>query len=244
MFTRHRTDDQDQDLEERSEEELREDERPEASGERANGRHAAEHAAADDAAYDAAHARFGGMNAGADFFGWLVAVASAVLMMGAIGALAAAATTQSGWAEIDWAQDPTEREAGTIGLVAAIVLLVVVSVAYYAGGYVAGRMSRFDGGRQGLGVWLIGLLAMVIGIGIGAIFGSQYNVLDRIDLPQLPFSDSEASMGAAITGGVLLLVSLVAALLGGRKGRDYHRLVDAAHLEPLVTTDNGVRRNS
>jgi len=112
----------------------------------------------------------------------------------------------------------------------------VVAVAYYAGGYVAGRMSRFDGGRQGLGVWLIGLAAMVIGGAIGAAFGTQYNVLDRIDLPQLPFSDYEASIGAAVTGGVLLLVTLVTALAGGKAGRDYHRRVDAAHLEQSART--------
>jgi hypothetical protein len=201
--------------------------------ERTAGRHAAEHSLAADEAYDAARARYGGMNAGADFFGWLVAVASAVLMMGLIGAVTAAVTTESRWAEVNWTQNPTEREAGTIGLIAAIVLVVVAAISYYAGGYVAGRMSRFDGGRQGLGVWLIGLVAMAIGIAVGAVFGTQYNVLERIDLPQLPFSDSEASMGAAITGGVFLLVTLVAALAGGKAGRRYHRRVDEAHLEPV-----------
>jgi hypothetical protein len=211
--------------------------RTDPTDERVTGRHAAEHSLAEDAGYDAAHARYGGMNAGADFFGWLVAVASAVLMMGVVGAFMAAAATQAWWNDVDWTQDPSEREAGTIGLVAAVVLLVVAAVSYYAGGYVAGRMSRFDGGRQGFGVWLIGLLAMALGIGVGAAFGTQYNVLDRIDLPQLPFSDFEASMGAAITGGVFLLVTLVAALAGGKAGRRYHHLVDAAHLEPTVRSD-------
>lgn len=207
------------------------------------GRHAAEHSLAEDEGYDAAHARYGGMNAGADFFGWLVAVASAVLMMGVIGALTAAVTTQLSWTEVDWSQDPSEREAGTIGLIAAIVLLAVLSLSYYAGGYVAGRMSRFDGGRQGFGVWLIGLIAMALGIGIGTLFGSQYNVLDRIDLPTLPFSDSEASLGAAVTGGVLLLATLIAALAGGRAGRAWHLRVDRAHLEPAPEGDNSLSQN-
>lgn len=216
MFTRHTTDDHDLDQVETSE--------------RANGRHAAESAVAQDAGYDAAHDRFGGINAGADFFGWLVAVASAVLMMGAVGAFAAGVTTHSRWSDIDWTQDPSQREAGTIGIVAAVILLVVVALSYYAGGYVAGRMSRFDGGRQGFGVWLIGVVAMLACAAIGAAFGAQYNVLDRIDLPQLPFTDTEASIGAAVTGAVLLLVTLVAALAGGKAGRAYHRKVDAAHV--------------
>src|SRR5699024_12645230 len=41
--------------------------------------------------------------------------------------------------------------AESIGLGGAIALLVVLMIAYYCGGYVAGRMSRFDGARQGFG---------------------------------------------------------------------------------------------
>lgn len=41
-----------------------------------------------------------------------------------------------------------------MGMVGIIVLGVIVLVAYYCGGYVAGRMARFDGMKQGLAVWL------------------------------------------------------------------------------------------
>ena len=50
-------------------------------------------------------------------------------------------------------------------------------VAYYFGGYVAGRMARFNGPRQGLGVWLIGLVVTVALAVAGALFGAEYNVL-------------------------------------------------------------------
>lgn len=174
---------------------------------------------------ESAHEEFGGMNTGADFFGWLVAVAVATLLTGLIGALVAGISETA-----DISQSEAEREAGTIGIVAAVVLVLVVGVGYYAGGYVAGRMSRFDGARQGLGVWLIGLVVMIIAGVTGAVFGREYNVLDRVDLPQLPVSDSDASMGALITGAALLLVSLLAALAGGKVGRNYHSKVDAAHV--------------
>jgi len=174
---------------------------------------------------EAAHEEFGGMNTGADFFGWLVAVAVATLLTGLIGALVAGVSETA-----DISQSEAEREAGTIGIVAAVVLVLVVGAGYYAGGYVAGRMSRFDGARQGLGVWLIGLVVMIIAGVTGAVFGREYNVLERVDLPQLPVSDNDASLGALITGAALLLVSLVAALAGGKVGRNYHSKVDAAHL--------------
>src|SRR5680860_655712 len=80
--------------------------------------------------------RFGGINWGSGFFGWLVAVAVAVLLTSIVGAIAAAAGSST-----DVTQSAAEREAGTIGIVAAIVLLVVLMLAYYTGGYVAGRMS-------------------------------------------------------------------------------------------------------
>ena len=94
---------------------------------------------------------FGGFQWGADFFGWLVAVGLATLLI----ALLAAAGAAVGLTDADAAE--ATDEATTIGIVGGVLLLIVLLVAYYFGGYVAGRMARFNGPRQGLGVWLIGL---------------------------------------------------------------------------------------
>ena len=45
--------------------------------------------------------------------------------------------------------DLSGGDAETIGLVGGALLLAALMIAYFAGGYVAGRMSRFDGARQG-----------------------------------------------------------------------------------------------
>lgn len=173
---------------------------------------------------EAAHERYGGMNLGADFIGWLVALATAALLTGIIGAIVAGVSQ-----ETEISQSAAEREAGTIGAAAAVVLVIVMAIGYFTGGYVAGRMSRFDGGRQGFGVWVVGLLVMLVAVGLGALFGREYNVLDRVSLPQLPVTAEEASLGALLTGIALLVVTLLAALVGGKVGRNYHRKVDAAH---------------
>jgi hypothetical protein len=47
-------------------------------------------------------------------------------------------------------------------------------------------MARFDGGRQGFGVWLFGLLITLLLAAAGAIAGSQYNVFGKLDLPRVP----------------------------------------------------------
>ena len=170
---------------------------------------------------ETAHEKYGGVNAGAAFFGWLVAVAITILLSGIIGAVAAAVSDQA-----DVTQNDAERAANTIGLVAAIILVAVLALAYYTGGYVAGRMSRFDGARQGLGVWVIGLVVTLIAVAVGWVFGDQYNVLDRVDLPRIPIPTDQVSSGGLITGLVVIVVTALAAMAGGTVGRRYHVKVD------------------
>ena len=170
--------------------------------------------------------RFGGFNWGADFFGWLVAVALTVLLASIAGAIAAALGET-----LNVSQTDAERQAGTIGIGAGITLLVVLMIAYYAGGYVAGRMSRYDGARQGIGVWLIGLLVTLLAVGLGLIFGNEYNILSRVNLPSLPVPTDQATAGGLITLAAVLLGTLLAALLGGKVGQRYHKKVDRAGTE-------------
>lgn len=165
--------------------------------------------------------RFGGINWGAAFFGWLVAVGLTILLTGIIGAIVSGVSSST-----DITQSEAEREAGTIGIAAGITLLVVLALAYYAGGYVAGRMSRFDGAKQGLATWLIGLLVTLLAIGLGALFGTEYNIFDRVELPRIPLSTDELSTGGIITALAVLVLSLLAAMLGGKVGQRYHNKVD------------------
>jgi hypothetical protein len=107
----------------------------------------------------------------------------------------------------------------------------VLALAYYCGGYVAGRMSRFDGGRQGFGTWLIGLVVTVLIAGAGAIFGSEYNVLQGLNLPRIPVDEGSLATGGAIALAAALIGTLIAAVLGGKVGRRYHARVDRAGLD-------------
>jgi hypothetical protein len=161
---------------------------------------------------------FGGFNFGAAFFGWLVATGLAVLLIAILGAAGAAI----GLTELS--ESEANDSAGTIGIVGGALLILVLAVAYYAGGYVAGRLSRFDGARQGLGAWLLGLA------GAGALLGSEYNILERLDLPRIPVDEGSLTTGGLIALGAILLATLVAAILGGKVGERYHRKVDRAGL--------------
>jgi MFS family permease len=172
-------------------------------------------------AQDVRRERFGGLNAGAAFFGWLVAVAVSVLLTGIVGAIVAAVGSNT-----QITQSDAEREVGNIGLAAAIVLLAVLMIGYYCGGYVAGRMSRFNGSRQGVGVWITGLIVSIVTIVLGAVFGQQYDILDRVNLPRLPISTDSLTTGAIVAALIVLIGTLVAAVAGGTVGTNYHRRVD------------------
>ena len=178
-------------------------------------------------AVDAQHARFGGIKWGAAFFGWLSANGLAVILL----ALLSAGGVAFGLTQVssaDQAADQATAQADTIGLVGGITLLVVLFLAYFAGGYVAGRMARFDGVRQGIAVWVIGLLVIAVLAVLGAVLGSQYNVLSQLNLPSIPISGDTLTTAGIIAGVAALLVTLLGAILGGKLGTRYHRKVDRA----------------
>jgi hypothetical protein len=167
--------------------------------------------------------RYGGADGTAIFFGWLSALGLAALLL----AVVAAAGTRLGYATGVNSTDATNN-AGTIGIVGAAILVAILLMAYYCGGYVAGRMARFDGGRQGFRVWLLGLLVTVAAAVAGWIGGSQYNVFERLNLPRIPVDEGTITTGAIITLAVVLVGTLLAAFAGGKAGARYHALVDAA----------------
>ncbi len=163
---------------------------------------------------------FGGINWGASFFGWVVAVGIGVLLTAIVSAAGAAIGLTEG--------NTAKSNAGTIGIVGGALLIAIAVIAYYAGGYVAGRMSRFDGARQGFGVWLIGLLVTLAVAAAGAILGDQYNVFEQLNLPRIPVSTSDLTTGGAIALAAIVLGSLLGAVLGGKVGQRYHTKVDRA----------------
>jgi hypothetical protein len=170
----------------------------------------------------AQYAEFGGLNWGAAFFGWLVALGLGALLTALLSAAGAAIAIS----EIEGAASGDEAE--TVGLVGGLALLAVAMVAYFTGGYVAGRMSRFDGGRQGAGVWAWGVFVALLLALLGVIAGGEYNLFAGLDLPRIPVDEGVVTTGGAIVLAAVLLLTLIAAMLGGKAGEAYHRRVDAA----------------
>ncbi len=177
--------------------------------------------------------RFGGMKFGSAFFGWLTATGLAVLLLAILAAAGVAfgvATSSTVDQAVSQSQNGTAT-AKTVGLVGAIVLLVILFVAYYCGGYVAGRMARFDGVKQGLGVWIWAIITSAVIAGVAAIAGAKYNVLAQLNLPRIPVDEGSVTTVGIIAIVAAILVALLGSLLGGAVGTRYHRKVDAVGFE-------------
>ena len=158
----------------------------------------------------------------AAFFGWLVAIGLAAIMV----AMVVGGGVAVGLTKID---DPAATQAEQLTLGGGAVLIAILAISYLAGGYVAGRMARFDGLRQGLGVWIVSLVMIAAAALTAWIANGDVNPLEALDLPRIPV-DEEAGLsgGGTIALIAAAVVSLVAALVGGRTGERFHRAVDEA----------------
>ncbi|MDQ4046270.1 MAG: TIGR04086 family membrane protein [Actinomycetota bacterium] len=176
---------------------------------------------------------FGGVKVGSAFFGWLAATGMAVLLT----ALVAAAGTAVGLATNPDVNSALGQAAAneTVGLVGIIVLLVILFVSYYSGGYVAGRMARFNGAKQGMMVWIWALIAAVIIAVLGMIAGEQFNILAQLNsFPRIPVNEGQLTTTSIIAAVVVAAVALVGAVVGGMAGMRFHRKVDRAGFTPTA----------
>jgi hypothetical protein len=154
--------------------------------------------------------RFGGIRWGSAFFGWVTAVGTA-LLLSVVGAVV-----------LSLAMPADGPAAGVAGVV---VLLVGLLVAYYCGGYVAGRMARFTGAKQGVAVWLWALPGAVILAVAGSVAGVRFDAIAG-GLPRIPVVTDALTTGGVALGVGALMASFVGAVLGGMAGMRYNRKVD------------------
>ncbi|MFZ0140928.1 MAG: hypothetical protein WAL70_07575 [Aeromicrobium sp.] len=165
----------------------------------------------------------GGVKVGSAFFGWLAATGMAVLLTALVAAGGAAVSLAQG--------NEADAPVDTIGLTEAVVLLVIFFVAYYSGGYVAGRMARFNGMKQGVAVWI---WAIVIAIAVaiaGMVAGEQYDIQSELNnFPRIPSNEGDVTTNGIIAAAAIAAVTLIGAIMGGLAGMRFHRRVDRAGL--------------
>ncbi|MEU8221010.1 hypothetical protein [Kribbella sp. NPDC048915] len=153
---------------------------------------------------------------GSTFYGWLVAIGMIALLTGIVGAVAAALDYAL---TINWTQaQDSASTASTVGIASIVVLLLILAIAYYAGGSVAGRLAGARGALHGLGVWLLGVVVTAIVAGLAAVAGAEYDILSRMDLPSVAITDEYLTTGGLVAVAAAALITLIAAVAGGRSG--------------------------
>jgi hypothetical protein len=167
---------------------------------------------ADDEAVWEARRRYGGLDFPASLGGLLAGLAMLAILTGVAGAILGGIGVADGFAT---------RELSIGGLIAGVLVLFL---AFLVAGWVAGRMSRYDGARNGLMTAVWALVLAVVMTGIGAWLGAEFNVVERLNLPQWFSSDFTA--GAIISGIVGIGAMLLGGWLGGRVGERWHRKPD------------------
>ena len=117
-----------------------------------------------------------------------------------------------------------------LSAVGALVALVAVFLAFVFGGWVAGRIARYEGAKHGMGsgLWLL-VLAGIFAL-LGALVGPEYNAFGPAGLPDW-FSAIRSDVRTG--GSILILAAAILAVLGGgyvggRLGETFHRKADDA----------------
>jgi hypothetical protein len=120
-------------------------------------------------------------------------------------------------------------------IIGLVVIGVILLISYFIGGYVAGRLVRFDGGRNGAATvgWSV-LLVIIFGF-FGAvllgsflpesIFGAVHGFLQNTVIPTAGGLFELGLVGLGIVVGALLLMVLGSSL-GGSLGNRYHTRID------------------
>jgi hypothetical protein len=172
--------------------------------------------------------RFGGIKIGSAFFGCLTAAAMIILL----GALAVAAGRAGLLPGTDLVPDSTKGSSPFSGMAGLILLFLVPFLAFVSGGYVAGRMARFNGVGQGLMVWLWAVIAAA-GLALVAVGGGQSDPLTVVrDLLGVPVHEGLLRTSSLVAAIAVAALALLGAVLGGLAGVHYHRKVDRAGFAP------------
>ena len=169
---------------------------------------------------------YGGVDWLASFVGFIFTLLFAVIVGTAAGALLLV--------PLGLADSLSGGQLTSTAITGFAVVAGVLFVSFLLGGYISGRMARYDGGVNGAMVllWTVlvavalvllsGLLRQVIS---GTIAGQIVSEAFNFGNTATQLLGGLGTVGAVI-GGAAALVALIGGMIGGRFGSRYHREID------------------
>lgn len=164
---------------------------------------------------------YGGVDWLASFIGCVIAIVCASVLLALLGLVLA---------PLGFTLNLGGREIGAAIITGLVIVGLALFVAYFCGGYVAGRLARYDGGRNGAMTVAWGLALTLLAAAVGSFLpGPFFEVLQEfVQSSVLPAVGSLTELGLAGAGIVLgaLLLELLGGFLGGRLGARYHTRIN------------------
>lgn len=168
---------------------------------------------------------YGGIDWLASFLGFVFALVAAALLSGIAGLILV---------PVGFSPNLGGGTLGPAAITGLVVVAVVLFLTYFLGGYVAGRLARFDGGLNGvmLVLWTLiaGLLVILAGGILSSFLPSSFadQIRSVVQDGLLPAFSNLVAIGA-IGIGILVgafLIMLLGGFVGGRTGGRYHTDID------------------
>ena len=169
---------------------------------------------------------YGGVDWLASFLGFVFAVVIGIVFSAVAGLVLVPLGLSANLDSVD---------LGPAAITGLVVVAVLLFLTYFFGGYVAGRLARFDGGRNGAMTVVWGIIITLLLTVIGGLFGGSLLPGDMINQLQelvrsgiTPAFQGLAGLGVvgiAIAVGALV-IELLGGFLGGRTGTRYHSEID------------------
>lgn len=168
-------------------------------------------------------ARYGGGDIPATFGGLVAAIGTLLMLAGLIAAGAGNIAFQTDVFDI-------EGNAQELSIAGAATAAIVLFVSFFVGGWVAARMARFDGRKNGVivALWMLTLAVLFGALGVWA--GAEYNLFARLNLPDWvsQWNSEDVALGTALAASVSVLVTFAGGYLGGAVGEAHNNRVNAA----------------
>lgn len=121
-------------------------------------------------------------------------------------------------------------QLGPAAITALALLAILIFLTFLFGGYVSGRLARFDGGRNGamvvLWTFIIGFLGFVIASFLPGSTGDAMR--DFIQGSAMPLAGEILNLGAVgiAVAVAAVLMAVLGGVVGGRLGGRYHSEID------------------